>query len=103
MNTATIEETETIVKKQPPYNLILLNDDDHTESYVISMCMKLFGYSKTKGKNIALEVHNTGRSIIYTGSFEVVELKQEQVHSFGRDIFVMRCKGSMTAVIEKVV
>ena len=103
MSTAIIEETETVVRKQPPYNLILLNDDDHTESYVISMCMKLFGHPKAKGKQIALEVHNTGRSILYTGSLEVVELKQEQVHSFGRDFFVLRCKGSMTAIIEKAV
>ena len=103
MATDVIEQIETHIQKQPPYNLILLDDNDHTESYVINMCMKLFKYSKEKGKQIALEVHNTGRSILYTGSLEVVEFKQEQVHAFGRDIFVFHCKGSMTAIIEKAV
>lgn len=28
------------VRRQPPYNVILLNDDDHTYRYVIEMLQK---------------------------------------------------------------
>jgi ATP-dependent Clp protease adaptor protein ClpS len=102
MSTATAEETLTTIKKQPPYNVVLLNDDDHSVKYVVDMCSKVFGFDEKRGINVATEVHFTGRCILFTGSLEVAELKQEQVHSFGVDPLVSRCKGSMTAIIEQV-
>lgn len=100
MSTSTIEEVETKVRKLPPYNLILLNDDDHTVEYVVALCQAVCGHTREKGLRIAEEVHVTGRSIIFTGSLELAELKQEQVHSMGPDRLIPRCKGSMSAVIE---
>lgn len=90
------------VKVKFPYNLILLDDDDHTDKYVIHMCQTLFGHPVEKGIMIAKEVHVSGRAIIFSGSLEVVELKQEQVHAFGPDEHLARSQGSMTAIIEKV-
>jgi ATP-dependent Clp protease adaptor protein ClpS len=95
------EQEEVKVKRQPPYNVILLNDDDHTFDYVIAMMQVLFGYPRERGKQIADEVHNTGRCIVLTTTREHAELKQDQIHAFGPDPFSSRdCKGSMTAVIE---
>jgi ATP-dependent Clp protease adaptor protein ClpS len=95
------EQEEVKVKRQPPYNVILLNDDDHTFEYVIAMMQVLFGYPRERGQQIADEVHNTGRCIVLTTTREHAELKQEQIHAFGPDPFSSRdCKGSMTAVIE---
>ena len=46
--TITLPETKTRpeeqTRRQPPYNVILLNDDDHTYEYVITMLQTLFGY-----------------------------------------------------------
>jgi len=103
MSTSTIEEVETTSKTLPPYNLILLNDDDHSVHYVVHLCQSVFGHVKDKGLQIAREVHTTGRAILYTGSLEVVELKQEQVHALGADPLIPHCTGSMTTVIEKSV
>lgn len=94
---------KTIKKIQPPYNLILLDDDDHTDKYVIHMCQTLFGYPIEKGMQIAKEVHAQKRVIIFSGSLEVVEFKQEQVLAFGPDPLIQRCQGSMSCVIEKSV
>jgi ATP-dependent Clp protease adaptor protein ClpS len=95
------EQEEVKVKRQPPYNVILLNDDDHTFEYVIAMMQVLFGYPRERGKQIANEVHNTGRCIVLTTTKEHAELKQDQIHAFGPDPLSSRdCKGSMTAVIE---
>jgi ATP-dependent Clp protease adaptor protein ClpS len=93
-------DNETKNKILPPYNVILVNDDDHTVDYVIELCQKVFGHSVQHGKKVAETVHHKGRAILKTCSKELAELKQEQVHSFGPDKRVARCKGSMKCEIE---
>jgi ATP-dependent Clp protease adaptor protein ClpS len=92
------EEQET--RRQPPYNVILLNDDDHTYEYVILMLQELFGYPVEKGFQMAREVDEKGRAIVCTTSLERAELKQEQIHAYGPDPRIPACKGSMYAEIE---
>ena len=97
----TQEKEEVKTKRQPPYNVILHNDDDHTFQYVIAMMQQLFGYPPEKGYQIALEVHTSGRCVVLTTTKEHAELKQDQIHAFGPDPWSTKdCKGSMTAVIE---
>jgi len=93
-------EEEEKVKRQPPYNVILLNDDDHTYQYVIAMLQSLFGHPPEKGYQMAKEVDTTGRVIVLTTSMEHAELKRDQIHAFGPDPLLPRCKGSMSAMIE---
>ena len=94
------ERTDVRTKRQPPYHVILLNDDDHTYQYVIYMLLKLFGHPPELGFEMAREVDQKGRVIVDTTSLERAELKQDQIHSFGADPLIPRCKGSMSAVIE---
>jgi ATP-dependent Clp protease adaptor protein ClpS len=96
----TIPREEEKVRRQPPYNVILLNDDDHTYDYVIRMLKELFGYPETKGFKMAEEVDKTGRVIVLTTTLEHAELKRDQIHAFGPDPLLDRCQGSMSAVIE---
>lgn len=97
-------KTEERVKQQPPYHVILLNDDDHTFDYVIAMLQELFGYPREQGMQMALEVHNSGRVIVLTTTKEHAELKQDQIHAYGPDPYSSKdCKGSMTAVIEPAI
>ena len=94
------EQTDVRTKRQPPYHVILLNDDDHSYQYVIHMLLKLFGHPPEKGFEMAREVDTTGRVIVDTTSMERAELKRDQIHAFGADPLIPRCKGSMSAVIE---
>lgn len=96
----TREKTDKKNKRIPPYNVILLNDDDHTFDYVIHMLQTLFGYPRELGHLMAFEVHNTGRVVVATTSKERAELKRDQIHAFGPDPRIPRCKGSMSAIIE---
>lgn len=89
-----------VPKRQPPYNVILHNDDDHTYQYVIEMLGKLFGHSPLKAFVMAKEVDTTGRVIVDTTTKERAELKRDQIHAYGADWRLERCKGSMWATLE---
>ena len=87
-------------KRQPPYHVILWNDEDHTYEYVIVMMRQLFGHAVERGMLIALEVDTAGRAIVMTTTRELAELKRDQIHAYGRDDQIEGCMGSMWASIE---
>jgi len=93
-------------KKQPRHlprwNVVLLNDDDHSYEYVIEMLKVLFGHPEEKGFELAKEVDESGRVIVLTTHRERAELKRDQIHAYGTDKRVATCKGSMSAMIEPV-
>ena len=95
-----VPEQEQQVRRQPPYNVILLNDDDHTYQYVIRMLKEIFAFPEEKGFRMADEVHRSGRVIVLTTTLEHAELKRDQIHAYGPDPLLERCKGSMSAMIE---
>lgn len=88
------------IYQQPPYHVILLDDDDHTYEYVIKMLGELFGHSPTKAFLMAKEVDSQGRVIVDTTTKERAELKQDQIHAYGADPRSKNSKGSMSAIIE---
>jgi ATP-dependent Clp protease adaptor protein ClpS len=96
------EREQSEPKRQPRYNVILWNDDDHTYEYVIAMLMELFGYPPEKGFMMAKEVDTTGRVVVLTTTKEHAELKRDQIHAYGKDAYISACKGSMKATIEPV-
>jgi ATP-dependent Clp protease adaptor protein ClpS len=89
-------------KRQPRYNVILWNDDDHSYAYVIAMLMELFGYTAEKGYQMAKEVDTSGRVVVLTTTKEHAELKRDQIHAYGKDALIDSCQGSMSATIEPV-
>jgi ATP-dependent Clp protease adaptor protein ClpS len=87
-------------KNLPPYNVILLNDNDHSFEYVIEMLGVLFAHPPERGMQMAKEVDTTGRVIVLTTHKEKAELKRDQIHAYGKDKRIAKCKGSMSAEIE---
>lgn len=90
----TREETKT--RRQPPYNVILENDDQHSMEFVVEVLRKVFGYPVEKSFQLMMQAHNTGRAIVWTGTKEVAELKYEQIRSFhekrsGKDLGPLGC------------
>lgn len=96
----TETDTDEQVELQPPYHVILLDDDDHSYEYVIEMLGDLFGHSAEQAFLMAREVDTSGRVIVCTTSLERAELKRDQIHACGADWRIARCKGSMSAYIE---
>ncbi len=93
-------ERQRRTRRQPRYHVILWDDDDHSYEYVVLMMRQLFFHSFEKGFKIAKSVDNAGRAVVLTTTREHAELKRDQIHAFGRDSLIERCKGSMSATIE---
>jgi len=87
-------------KSLPPYNVVLLNDEEHTYDYVIEMMQKIFGMSLERAYQAAVTVDTQERVVCCTTHKEHAELKRDQIHSFGRDIRMSISKGSMSSIIE---
>ena len=94
------EEKKRKTEVLPPYNVVLLDDDEHSFEYVILMLKAIFGYPLQKGYRMAMKVHTTGRVVVATTNLEQAELKRDQIQAFGPDPLIPRCKGSMSATIE---
>jgi ATP-dependent Clp protease adaptor protein ClpS len=84
----------------PRYNVILLDDNDHTYDYVIEMLVQLFNHSPIVAYEMACEVDSTGRVIVDTTHKERAELKRDQILAFGPDWRLTRSQGSMEAILK---
>lgn len=83
------------------WRLVLIDDDDHSYDYVIEMLGAVFGYGREKSFALARIVDTHGRVTLMTGEKSACEAKQGQVHAYGADPRIPRCKGSMTAIVEE--
>jgi len=91
---------EERTKRQPPYNVVLLDDDEHTYDYVIEMLVKIFCHSREAAFRHAVEVDTDGRTVVLTCEREQAEFGRDQIHAYGADPRMPISKGSMSAVIE---
>tara|TARA_B100000212_G_scaffold337886_1_gene313523 strand:+ start:393 stop:731 length:339 start_codon:yes stop_codon:yes gene_type:complete len=93
-------DSEALSKRIPRYNVVLLDDNDHTYEYVVEMLTKIFCHSRTAAWRMAREVDSQGRSIVYTTNREQAEFKRSQIHDYGADWRLPRSKGAMSAIVE---
>jgi ATP-dependent Clp protease adaptor protein ClpS len=93
-------QSETDIEQPRPWNVVLLDDDEHTFEYVIAMMQTLFGHTFQKAFKIAETVNAQGRAICLTTHKEHAELKREQILGFGADPLLERSAGAMSAIIE---
>jgi len=103
-STTLSPDIETIQRDEltPAYNVVLLDDDDHTYDYVIEMLQTLFIFSQERAYRHAVEVDTHGRTILLTVALPEAEFARDQVHAYGPDRRMPKSKGSMSAVIEPI-
>ena len=81
VTTRSTERAET--RRMPPYNVVILNDEEHSYPYVIEMLVKLFRHSLAKAEELTVRIDTTGRAVVYTTHKELAELKRDQVLAYG--------------------
>ena len=80
--TTTLTETKTDVATQPPWNVIVHDDPVNLMNYVTWVFVKVFGYSEMRATKLMMEVHQAGKSIVWTGAKERAELYTQQLQGF---------------------
>src|SRR5438128_12367175 len=64
---------------QPPYAVVLLNDDDHTYDYVIETLCRVCHHTTERAFLLAQQIDHTGRAVVWSGTLELAELKRDQI------------------------
>jgi len=93
-------ETREHERLTPLFNVVLLDDDDHTYEYVVEMLGRIFLLPAEVAFQHAVEVDTTGRTIVMTCEREQAEFGRDQILGYGADPRMARSKGSMGAIIE---
>ncbi len=80
MATEVLENPETDLDLDSPWNVIVHNDPVNLMSYVSLIFRRIFGFSREQAEHHMMEVHELGRSIVWTGEREKAELFVQQLH-----------------------
>jgi len=79
----TIEkETRAEEALDLPWHVVVHNDPVNLMSYVTMVFQRVFGYPRDKAERHMLEVHQKGRSILWSGMRERAELYVQQLHGY---------------------
>ena len=79
----TIEkETDAEEALDLPWQVVVHNDPVNLMSYVTMVFQRVFGYPRDKAEKHMLEVHQKGRSILWSGMRERAELYVQQLHGY---------------------
>tara|TARA_B100001057_G_C22482342_1_gene806944 strand:- start:128 stop:427 length:300 start_codon:yes stop_codon:yes gene_type:complete len=81
----TIDKPDITKLKAPnKYHVIMLNDDTTPMDFVISIIVQVFNKQVEEAKEIMIEIHNKGREVVGSYSFEVAEQKCVETTTIAR-------------------
>jgi ATP-dependent Clp protease adaptor protein ClpS len=72
-HTSPVPDTASELALGPPWRVVVLNDPVNLMSYVVLVFKKVFGFDDTTATKHMLEVHERGRSVVWTGPRENAE------------------------------
>lgn len=82
---ATKEKTDTKTEPKtslaPPWNVIVHDDPVTLMTYVTKVFMQVFGYGQDKAQKLMMEVHKSGRSVVWTGGREQAEMYVQKLQA----------------------
>ncbi len=77
-----LAEPELKTEKLKPWNVVVYNDPINLMSYVTMVFRRVFGFSEETARKHMLEVHQNGKSILWSGDREKAELYVQQLHGY---------------------
>jgi ATP-dependent Clp protease adaptor protein ClpS len=78
-------QTETLKRpvtaRDQPWQVIVYDDPVNLMDYVTWVFMSVLGYARPRAEKLMREVHEQGRSIVWTGAREKAELHTQQLQA----------------------
>lgn len=74
--------TRTAEELDLPWQVVVHNDPVNLMSYVTMVFQKVFGLTRETAERHMLEVHEQGRSVLWSGMRERGELYVQQLHGY---------------------
>ncbi|MDD2292183.1 MAG: ATP-dependent Clp protease adaptor ClpS [Aliarcobacter sp.] len=85
-NEIEIELDDDIDLQEPKkYKVFLLNDDFSTMDFVIDVLVRVFRKSVEEATTIMMNIHNKGKELCGTYTYEIATTKVAQVKSMARE------------------
>lgn len=78
---ATKTETRESTALDVPWIIIVHDDPVNLMDYVTLVFMRVFGYTKPKAEKLMMEVHQAGRSVVWSGNREKAEFFTQQLQA----------------------
>lgn len=79
----TLTTTDREVETARPWNVVVWDDPVTPMDVVVVIFRKIFGYATEKATRLMLQVHNEGRSIVWSGERDLAEGYCVQLHTHG--------------------
>src|ERR1700720_888286 len=76
------KETRGEAELDLPWQVVVHNDQVNLMTYGTMVFQRVFGYPREKADHHMLEVHQKGRSILWSGMRERAELYVQQLHGY---------------------
>jgi ATP-dependent Clp protease adaptor protein ClpS len=99
MSTVAEPKVDNRAKLLPPYHVLIENDDDHSQVFVVMVLRQVFGYDEPKATSLMHAAEENGEAVVWTGPKEVAELKLDQIRTYhekhwrdGHDIGPLRSR-----------
>ncbi|AOS45800.1 ATP-dependent Clp protease adapter protein ClpS [Lacunisphaera limnophila] len=78
------QSPQTAAQTQPAeaWRVVVLNDPVNRMSYVVMVLRRVFGFDEPRARQHMLQVHEQGRSIVWTGTREQAEAHLFSLHQW---------------------
>lgn len=80
--TAPEAATETEARLAGLWHVVVINDPVNLMSYVVMVLRKVFGFDDVRARKHMLEVHENGRSVVWSGVREKAEAYAQTLHQW---------------------
>lgn len=71
---APVSDTDALLALEGQWKVVVLNDPVNLMSYVVLVFKKVLGFDENRARRHMLEVHEQGRSVVWSGLREQAEL-----------------------------
>lgn len=81
--TAVLERPAPTTAEDSLWNVLVWNDPVNLMSYVAYVFRSYFGHSRSKARQLMLQVHHEGKAVVASGTKEEAERHVQAMHGYG--------------------